>query len=75
MWRRTKRNENDQGYKYCKGVTKTWAIRLEDDFGRSLNYCPMCGRKLYEAVELAIKALEHMERCKKCKGTCESMAI
>lgn len=49
MERMTKRDENDsrdQGCDYCKGVTKTGAIRLEDDFGRSLNYYPMCGRKL-----------------------------
>ena len=38
--------KREQGCDYCKGVTKTGAIRLEDDFGRSLNYCPMCGRKL-----------------------------
>ena len=38
----------EKGCEYCKGVTKTGAIRLEDDFGRPLNYCPECGRKLVD---------------------------
>lgn len=40
--------QREKGCGYCKGVTKTGAIRLEDDFGRSLNYCPICGRKLVD---------------------------
>lgn len=33
------------------------------------------GAKEYEAVEMAIRALKHTERCEKCRGACESMAI
>ena len=40
--------KREQGCKYCKGVTKTGAIRLEDEFWGPLNYCPMCGRKLVD---------------------------
>ena len=52
MYRLAKYEDEDErrekGCKYCKGVTKTGAIRLEDEFWGPLNYCPMCGRKLVE---------------------------
>lgn len=47
-WYEDEAERREKGCDYCKGVTKTGAIRLEDDFGRSLNYCPICGRKLVD---------------------------
>lgn len=38
----------EKGCGYCNGLTVTGSHRLEDDFDRCAQYCPMCGRKLAE---------------------------
>lgn len=45
--------------------------RLLSEVYYSIGYC----QAEYEAVEMAIKALEHLERCKKCKGICEAESM
>lgn len=40
--------QREKGCGYCNGLTVTGSHRLEDDFDRCAQYCPMCGRKLAE---------------------------